>query len=358
MRNDKARKDKDNKGQTAKILWLGVGAFLLSSIFINLEETSQTAYALTQPNQVAPDTGTTPTNYVFELLDNSPINYIYLNSNFYSDPVYIYGNHANFTNTALSAAANHVQTFGIGSPDSNLTLSGINVASVVVGNVDCPAATNCNVLYYYDASYPVTTVKVTSLSGSVIIPSNSFYTNAASFNAASAPAVYKNATGGYVQVKAAQSATLSTTFYFSPNEATTVYVDLGSSKSVVSFSLTQPNAALIPSTVQVYVTNNVSSLTSVTDTITPNASTGTQTFTLSSITSGRYIVLKVTDWGTATSWAISDFSARTLENSAALQAQEAITSNVNLILNIASFGLVIFALLVIFGDRLNLSFEM
>jgi len=164
---------------------------------------------------IAPGAGVSASDYRFQLVSPTPNTYVTFAKNFYGDSFFVYGDHVNFTNSTVGSAANPPQNYGIGSPNSNLTVMLINSSAVAV-QMQCPNAKTCNTFFYYTVD-SVYLVQIDQGSPGVTrIKYNYYYSNFSNFANATAPAVYKNTTGKYLETKVAFSTPTIETFLIKP----------------------------------------------------------------------------------------------------------------------------------------------
>lgn len=319
-----------------------VAVLVISLLFVSLVP----AFAA-NPTGIEPDAGTLPSDQVVELLDTDT--FVKYEQNYFADNLYFFGNHVNFTNTALEAADNPTQNFGVGVEDGNTTISIIDSgAAAVMLTMECAAATTCYPIFYYsDAVYGVQVITDGTITN---IHNDTFYTNEAQFNAAAAPAVYE--TDEYVKVKLTYQDPSTVAFFLDYGAGMYIYADLAIERIIQSITLNHPNATAIPASVDVFVSNNPNSWGSAVASLTLVQSTGVRTYDIAGDFSveGRYVKLEVADFGSALLWEISEVDIEIVDTSSdAYRVTQGISDNVYLVITIAGYGLVLTAIGLIFG---------
>ena len=109
----------------------------------------------------------------------------------YADSVYYSPSHINFTNAGFNNATSPAWTFGVSSQIVNVIISQIATNLIEIDDTSAPSST-AFVFFYYAGSSPVTKVGSTS--------SGSFLTSYSSFTSCSAPCVFLNQTGHYIEI--------------------------------------------------------------------------------------------------------------------------------------------------------------
>lgn len=136
-----------------------------------------------------------------------------------------------------------------------------------------------------------------------------------------------------------------------------IYVDLGVQKPINDLKITKPSQYFVPSTVSVYVSDSTSDWgTPVVSGVALTQAANTQTITLSNSDDlwGRYIKMEVDTWGTAKSMRVSDIvSVVTDTSTQAYESCDTTRNNVWLILNMASYGLMLAGVVMLLGPRLG-----
>ncbi len=126
--------------------------------------------------------------------------YLFLDTTLYATSLSYSSSRIDFLNASLGLTTNASQTFGLSVQNANATLSSISVNSTVLSLSRGNSGTHSVALisYYYDSGgkFPVEIAF-----GSKIITNQSYYTSSAAFDSSSAPSVYVNHTGGYIEIK-------------------------------------------------------------------------------------------------------------------------------------------------------------
>lgn len=299
------------------------------------------AFAL-NPNQIAPDSNVISSDYKVEFTGYSPNTYLGFGTNFYSDGLAVYSDHVVFTNTALGGSSNPTHSFGIGVQSGNATITTIGQKLITL-SMSCTVGQVCYSYYYYGIG--ISSVGITTNSGLVTIPKSEFYTDATSFNSASAPAVYNNVAGGYVEVKAVYSNPTTETFYVEYGSKNFIYADLGSSQKISLVYITKPDINAIPTSVDVYITNDIDNWgTPVLSNYQLKQEVGTEMLDNPN-TSGRYVIIAVNDPGTTTSFKLSELDPAVLNDWGGLDAINLAGNSFYMVMGIVIVAIAAFVIL-------------
>lgn len=290
-----------------------------------------------------------PRDYTIQLNFPSAPTYINFAENPYYDYGYYLGNHYNFTNLSLDGTTSDMQSFGLGAKSGNVTLTGVNPASVAVSMQCGSVGVTCYSQYYYLAANPVYLVSAKG----TMIKNTDFYSNYTAYQAAAAPAIYQNVTGSYLETKIVYSNPSAITYYLNIGNKTFIHADLNTQKRVTSVQIYEPDAATIPASVNVYASTTLDDWGSA---VVSNHALAQQTgFQSISIpdTKAQYVKLEVNGMGSASTWKVSDMQVNVVdENTATGFATSGIViNNMWSVFQIMSFAMIIGGLGIFFYER-------
>ena len=184
--------------------WLFSSLLILSLLLVPSLQSFATA-----PTYIVPASDTDTSDYHFLLTSYSQ--YVFVSANIYADNWYIHNNHVNFTNSALTAASNPTQSFGIGADDGNATITEIATGQVKV-TMSCTSGANCDAYFYHSPLSRVYAVTAT-IAGTDTTIQSAQYTTDSTFAGLTLPAVYTNSASGYIQVRLTYSSPTTITFF-------------------------------------------------------------------------------------------------------------------------------------------------
>jgi hypothetical protein len=125
--------------------------FLASIIFTSLMPVQKSDYAVSCPSYDELPASAMGTGGI-QLTTSNVYVKLPVGSTLYSCGYTIYGSYVNFTSASLDSQSNPVHTFGLGSPNSNLTIESIAQNSVTLSTT-C-YSTYCYAWYYFVGARP------------------------------------------------------------------------------------------------------------------------------------------------------------------------------------------------------------